>query len=111
MKRNENPHKSSYESVTKTDRKKEKKRKQHPELVSTMVIRSNPLSKVNIVGKTEDGDLPSKLKMKEDSLPDSYSGVRRECPEPREGKRTGLTKREESRAKGAELLDGLMRTL
>lgn len=62
MKRNESLQKNPHERVSKTSRKKGNKKKPHPKLVPMVVIKLKPVSKVNTVEKTQDGDPRSKPK-------------------------------------------------
>lgn len=61
MKWNQNPQRNTNERVTKTIRKRRKKEKQHPELVSLIANESTPKSKANAGEKIENEDLPAKL--------------------------------------------------
>ncbi|KAM3176530.1 hypothetical protein ACTXT7_006353 [Hymenolepis weldensis] len=82
MKRNENSQRNSHEHIPITSRKKEKKRKQHLELVSTIVNKTKPKSKRR--------------------MQSSVPGIENKLFESRERKRTGSKKRRGSHAKKAE---------
>ncbi|KAM3176527.1 hypothetical protein ACTXT7_006350 [Hymenolepis weldensis] len=62
MKRNENSQRNSHERIPITSRKKEKKRKQHLELVPAIVKETKPKSIMKTAERTENGDLPLKPK-------------------------------------------------